>query len=176
MSGRVRDAFRAKGHDAWSCDTQPTLADPRWHLQTKLQRVIRGGRWDMLVAFPPCTYLSNMGNARGYRKSEMEWAALNFVYQLMTCGIPRICIENPSGQISTRLRKPDQIINPYQFGNPWSKRTCLWLDNLPPLTPTNIVKSNGSWTEFNSNGSRDRAMIRSLTFPGIASAMADQWG
>ena len=138
-SGRVRDAFIARGHDAWSCDLLPTDA-PGPHFQEDLLEVIASnGPWDMLIAFPPCTYLCVSGmhrTTRGLRDPQLTEDALHFVSALLNCGIPKIAIENPVGVISTRIRKPDQIIQPHDFGEDASKKTCLWLKGLPKLTPT----------------------------------------
>lgn len=138
-SGRVRDAFIARGHDAWSCDLLPTDV-PGPHFQEDLLEVIASnGPWDMLIAFPPCTYLCVSGmhrTTRGLRDPQLTEDALHFVNTLLNCDIPKIAIENPVGVISTRIRKPDQIIQPYDFGEDASKKTCLWLNGLPKLAPT----------------------------------------
>jgi site-specific DNA-cytosine methylase len=179
FSGIVRDAFNARGHDAWSCDTLPSER-PGKHLQQRIQDVLRWPgvtfpKFDLMIAFPPCTYLAVSG-ARWFKQREHEQHhALEFVRMLMGTKIPHIAIENPIGVISTQIRKPDQIIQPWQFGHGETKATCLWLKNLPKLVPTNIVEgrvarvhkcppSPGRWKE------------RSRTLPGIAEAMANQWG
>ena len=186
-SGTVRDAFIAKGHDAMSCDLLPTDV-PGPHYQGDVFDIINNG-WDMMIAHPPCTYLSVSGmhwTARGLRDPQLTEDALDFVTRLMAASIPRIAVENPISVISSRIRKPDQIINPWQFGHDASKRTCLWLKNLPLLTPTNIVEPrivNGKkrWANQTDSGqnrlppSEDRWKIRSETYTGIAQAMADQW-
>ena len=186
-SGTVRDAFAAKGHYALSCDLLPTDA-PGLHYQGDVFDIINDG-WDMMIAHPPCTYLSVSGmhwTARGLRDPQLTEDALDFVTRLMAASIPRIAIENPISVISSRIRKPDQIINPWQFGHDASKRTCLWLKNLPLLTPTDIVEPrivNGKkrWANQTDSGqnrlppSDDRWKIRSETYTGIAQAMADQW-
>ena len=186
-SGTVRDAFIAKGHDAMSCDLLPTDV-PGPHYQGDVFDIINNG-WDMMIAHPPCTYLSVSGmhwTARGLRDPQLTEDALDFVTRLMAASIPRIAIENPISVISSRIRKPDQIINPWQFGHDASKRTCLWLKNLPLLTPTDIVEPrivNGKkrWANQTDSGqnrlppSEDRWKIRSETYTGIAQAMADQW-
>jgi len=186
-SGTVRDAFIAKGHDAMSCDLLPTDA-PGPHYQGDVFDIINNG-WDMMIAHPPCTYLSVSGmhwTARGLRDPQLTEDALDFVMRLMAAPIPRIAVENPISVISSRIRKPDQIINPWQFGHDASKRTCLWLKNLPLLTPTDIVEPrivNGKkrWANQTDSGqnrlppSEDRWKIRSETYTGIAQAMATQW-
>jgi hypothetical protein len=186
-SGTVRDAFIRAGHDAMSCDLLPTDV-PGPHYQGDVFDIINNG-WDMMIAHPPCTYLSVSGmhwTARGLRDPQLTEDALDFVTRLMAASIPRIAIENPISVISSRIRKPDQIINPWQFGHDASKRTCLWLKNLPLLTPTDIVEPrivNGKkrWANQTDSGqnrlppSDDRWKIRSETYTGIAQAMADQW-
>lgn len=187
-SGAVRDAFRARGHDAMSCDLLPTDA-PGPHHQGDVGQVLQDG-WDLMIAHPPCTYLSVSGmhwTRRGLRDPQLTENALEFVRLLMDAPIPRIAIENPVSVISTRIGKPDQIINPYQFGHDASKKTCLWLKGLPPLKPTQIIEPRivngrkrwGNQTDSGQNRlspSPDRWKLRSATFPGIAAAMADQWG
>ena len=187
-SGAVRDAFRARGHDAMSCDLLPTDA-PGPHYQGDVRQVLGDG-WDLMIAHPPCTYLSVSGmhwTRRGLRDPQLTEDALEFVRLLMDAPIPRIAIENPVSVISTCIGKPDQIINPYQFGHDASKKTCLWLKGLPPLKPTQIIEPRivngrkrwGNQTDSGQNRlspSPDRWKLRSATFPGIAAAMADQWG
>lgn len=186
-SGTVRDAFIRAGHDAMSCDLLPTDA-PGPHYQGDVFDIINNG-WDMMIAHPPCTYLFVSGmhwTARGLRDPQLTEDALDFVTRLMAASIPRIAVENPISVISSRIRKPDQIINPWQFGHDASKRTCLWLKNLPLLTPTDIVEPrivNGKkrWANQTDSGqnrlppSDDRWKIRSETYTGIAQAMAEQW-
>lgn len=139
FSGIVRDAFRAKGHDAWSCDLLPT-EKPGPHFQADLWNMQIGHDWDLMIAHPPCTHLAVSG-ARWFKGKEREQRdALNFVRMLLSAPVPRIALENPVSIISTRIRKPDQIIQPWQFGHPESKTTCLWLKNLPQLTPTKIME------------------------------------
>ena len=186
-SGTVRDAFIRRGHDAMSCDLLPTDAlGP--HYQGDVADIINDG-WDMMIAHPPCTYLSVSGmhwTARGLRDPQLTEDALAFVKFLMDAPIERIAIENPISVISSRIRKPDQIINPWQFGHDASKRTCLWLKGLPLLTPTEIIEPrivNGKkrWANQTDSGqnrlppSEDRWKIRSETYEGIANAMATQW-
>ena len=187
-SGRVRDAFIARGHDALSCDLLPTDA-PGPHYQGDVMDIIGDG-WDLMVAHPPCTYLSVSGmhwTTRGLRDPRLTEDALEFVRQLMAAPIERIAIENPISVISSRIRKPDQIITPYQFGHDASKKTCLWLKNLPPLRSTSyveprIVNERPRWGNQTDSGqnkltpSADRWKVRSETFQGIADAMANQWG
>ena len=186
-SGTVRDAFAAKGHYALSCDLLPTDA-PGQHYEGDVFDIINDG-WDMMIAHPPCTYLSVSGmhwTARGLRNPQLTEDALDFVRRLMAAPIPRIAVENPISVISSRIRKPDQIINPWQFGHDASKRTCLWLKELPLLTPIAIVEPrivNGKkrWANQTDSGqnrlppSEDRWKIRSETYTGIAQAMAEQW-
>ena len=186
-SGTVRDAFIRAGHDAMSCDLLPTDA-PGPHYQGDVADIINDG-WDMMIAHPPCTYLSVSGmhwTARGLRDPQLTEDALAFVKFLMDAPIERIVIENPISVISSRIRKPDQIINPWQFGHDASKRTCLWLKGLPLLTPTEIIEPrivNGKkrWANQTDSGqnrlppSEDRWKIRSETYEGIANAMAAQW-
>jgi site-specific DNA-cytosine methylase len=183
-SGTVRDAFRAVGHDAWSCDLLPTDADPAFHYQGDVSDIIDDD-WDMMIAHPPCTHLAVSG-ARWFKDKQSEQQlALMFVQNLMDADIPRIVIENPVSIISSHIRKPDQIIQPWQFGHEATKTTCLWLKGLPKLQPTNVVgkgnrhvtKSGKSLPEwYNLPPSPDRWKVRSATFKGIAEAMAQQWG
>jgi hypothetical protein len=187
-SGTVRDAFIRGGHEAMSCDLLPTDA-PGQHYQGDVMDIIGDG-WDLMVAHPPCTYLSVSGmhwTTRGLRDPQLTEDALEFVRQLMAAPIPRIAIENPVSVISSRIRKPDQIITPYQFGHDASKKTCLWLKGLPLLRPTQfieprIVNGKPRWGNQTDSGqnklppSADRWKIRSETYTGIANAMADQWG
>ena len=182
-SGTVRDAFAAAGHDALSCDLLPTDA-PGPHWQGDVREVLGMG-WDLMIAHPPCTHLAVSGAKWFHRKQAEQAEALNFVRLLLDAPIPRIALENPVSIISTRVRKPDQIIQPYEHGHEATKTTCLWLKGLPHLTPTNIVgkgarhvtKSGKSLSEwYNLPPSADRWKLRSATFPGIAAAMAAQWG
>lgn len=182
-SGVVRDAFAALGHDAVSCDLLPSET-PGPHYQGDVRDILYLG-WDLMIAHPPCTHLAVSG-ARWFHQKQAEQAeALDFVRLLLDAPIPKIALENPVGVISTYIRKPDQIIQPYMFGHNATKTTCLWLKNLPPLIPTHIVgkgerhitKSGRSLPKwYNLPPSSDRWKIRSGTFPGIARAMADQWG
>ncbi len=193
-SGRVRDAFIRAGHDAMSCDLLPTdVAGP--HYQGDVTDIINDG-WDLMVAHPPCTYLSVSGmhwTTRGLRDPQLTEDALAFVQLLLDAPIERIALENPISVISSRIRKPNQIINPYEFGHDASKKTCLWLKNLPPLISTEMVeprivitpsgKPAKRWGNQCDNygqdklpPSADRWKIRSATYQGIADAMAAQWG
>jgi hypothetical protein len=188
-SGVVREAFRSRGHDAWSCDLAPAMDGSPHHLQGDVRDHLGDG-WDLLIAHPPCTYLCSSGmhwTTRGLRDPQLTEAALAEVRMLMGAPIRHIAIENPVGCISTRIRKPNQIIQPYAFGHDASKRTCLWLKGLPPLTPTKLVHPrivNGRlrWSNQTDSGqnrlgpSADRWMLRSMTYQGIADAMAEQWG
>jgi site-specific DNA-cytosine methylase len=173
FSGVVRDAFRKRGHKAYSCDILPS-DDPTYHLQQDVTEVLHLG-WDLMIAHPPCTYLAVSG-ARWFKDRQQEQEkALDFVRTLMGAPIPKICIENPVSVISSKIRKPDQIIQPWQFGHGETKKTCLWLKNLPPLKPTNVVSGRENRIHKMSP-SKDRGMLRSITYQGIADAMAEQWG
>jgi hypothetical protein len=193
FSNVVRDAFAARGHEAWSCDLLPPdnpdgayiIGDVLEHIPTS--PVIWGQRWDLMIAHPPCTYLSVSGlhwNKRRPERAELTEKALEFVRRLLDTDIPRIALENPISAISSRIRKPDQIIQPWMFGHPESKATCLWLKGLPPLVPTNVLPlpKSGRWENQTASGqnklgpSPDRWKLRSKTYPGIADAMAEQWG
>lgn len=188
-SGRVRDAFRALGHDAMSCDLLPT-DQPGPHYQGDVRDLLQPGRWDLMVCHPPCTYLSVSGmhwTRRGLRDPQLTVDALAFVRLLMDAPVPRIALENPVSIISSQVRKPDQTVQPYQFGHDASKATCLWLKNLPKLKPTAFVEPRmvgtlkrwGNQTDSGQNRispGADRWKKRSETFEGIALAMAQQWG
>ena len=204
-SGIVRDAFIKKGHQAVSCDLLPSESDLGEHYQGDVTDILYDG-WDLMIAHPPCTYLSVSG-ARWYyhpedkhlpyderrphpmhpNRKQYQQEALDFVQLLLDAPIDKIAVENPISVISSRIKKPTQIIQPYEYGHPTSKSTCLWLKNLEPLQPTDIVEP--IWIDV-SDGKRmskfhydtytlpkeERGKIRSATFPGIAQAMADQWG
>lgn len=173
FSGVVREAFRALGHDAWSCDLLPTEA-PGPHIQGDVLAVLQDG-WDLMVAHPPCTHLAVSG-ARWFKdKLPEQAAALDFVRALLSAPIPRVALENPVSIISSRIRKPDQIIQPWQFGHGETKATCLWLKGLPLLEPTHIVSGREARVHKMAPGP-DRWRERSRTFTGIAGAMAGQWG
>lgn len=194
-SGRVRDAFTARGHYAVSADLLPSDTEGN-HYQGDV-RDLMYGRWDLMIAFPPCTKLSKVGAAYWprWREDGSQDEAIEFWLELWYAPIPRIAIENPAGIMSTLLRKPDQYVQPWWFGHPWKKLTGLWLKELPKLTPTNVVEPQGYWvdggslrgngrsgaqegayatTEARSNA--ERAHERSKTFQGLANAMAEQWG
>lgn len=181
FSAIVRDAFRRRGHDAWSCDLLPTEGDPAWHIQGDVLEILNDG-WDLMIAHPPCTYLCAGGHNWMNRKPEWipeRLKALDFVRVLLNAPINRIALENPIGVISTQIRKPDQIFRVWQFGNPYKKDVCLWLKNLQPLVPTHNIKPDNLktfdfWSDkrFTSTG----ANRKSRTFQSIADAMADQWG
>ena len=174
FSGIVRDAFAALGHDAWSCDLLPSER-PGKHMQIDAVEAAWGYPWDLMIAHPPCTHLAVSG-ARWFKgKLTEQVQALLFVQRLMAAPIPRICIENPISIISSRIRKPDQIIQPWQFGHGETKATCLWLKGLPKLVPTNIVEGREARVHKMPPGP-DRWKERSRTFTGIAQAMAEQWG
>lgn len=212
-SQRVCMAFRKHGHEAYSCDIlEPSGGHPEWHIMQDVLPLLNGyctfhtcdclthyigGRWDMIIAFPPCTYLTVTGNRwfdverygeKAIQRQKDREDAIKFFMLFVNADCPKIAIENPIGVMSTAYRKPNQIIHPYMFGDPERKSTCLWLRGLPILKPTNIVKpniityKNGNGTDspwhMNTMGlpKEERARMRSKTFPGIAEAMAEQWG
>ena len=186
-SGIVRDAFASKGHDAWSCDILPTES-PGNHFQGDVLEHLDKG-WDLMIAHPPCTHLAVSG-ARWFTEGKKPWSlqeeALDFVRKLLAAPIDKIALENPVSVISTKIKKPNQIIQPFEYGHDVTKRTCLWLKNLPNLKPTKIVKPdivlvNGkkmSRMHYESFKlpSKERSKVRSKFYTGIANAMADQWG
>lgn len=186
FSGIIRDAFRARGHDAWSCDLLPTER-PGQHIQGDVIGILNNG-WDLIIAHPPCTYLTVSGNKwmkqeyseRFPGRFEKRTIALGFVAMIAGANCPRIAIENPISVLSTRWRKPDQIIQPWQFGHPETKATCLWLKGLNKLRPTKIVElpkeKKDRMRLHYLKRTPDRWKIRSRTFQGIADAMASQWG
>lgn len=187
-SAIVREAFAAAGCDAWSCDILPS-AIPGKHYQCDVKDVIDEG-WDAMIAFPPCTYITNTAN-RSFRNNPDRWYkrcyAMKFVHNLLNAPIEYIALENPVGAISTWIRKPDQYIQPYEYGHPMTKKTGLWLKNLPKLKPTDIVepeyivdKTAGKrysplHYKSSSTNNPEIAKLRSRTFEGIAAAMAEQW-
>jgi hypothetical protein len=187
-SGRVRDAFTALGHYALSCDFEPAET-PGLHYQGDVMNVLHDG-WDLMVAHPPCTYLSSSGlhwNKRRPERAQQTEDALEFVRVLLAAPIAHIALENPIGCISSRIRKPDQTIQPWQYGHDASKATCLWLKNLPLLRATGtveprLVDGKKRWANQTDSGqnrlppSADRWKLRSTTYQGIADAMAAQWG
>lgn len=174
-SGTVREVFKARGHDAWSCDLLDTDV-PGQHYKGDVRDILHSD-WDLMIAHPPCDHLAVSG-ARWFKEKQADGrqqAALDFVSLLMEASIPKIAIENPVSIISTHFRKPDQIIQPWQFGHGETKATCLWLKGLPLLKPTNIVE--GREAKVHKMGpSPDRWKLRSKTYQGIADAMAEQWG
>jgi site-specific DNA-cytosine methylase len=173
FSGTVRDAFIARGHDAMSCDLEPT-DKPGPHYKGDVMDVINDG-WDLMVAHPPCTHLAVSG-ARWFKNKQKEQAeALEFVRILLDSKIDKIALENPISIISSRIKKPSQVIQPWQFGHGETKATCLWLKNLPLLKPTNVVEGREQRIH-KMPPSKDRWKLRSATVQGIADAMANQWG
>ena len=173
FSGTVREAFTRLGHDAWSCDLLET-EQPGQHIIGDVREVLTRG-WDLLIAHPPCTHLAVSG-ARWFKDKLQEQAeALEFVRLLLSADIPRIALENPISIISSKIRKPDQVIQPWQFGHGEVKATCLWLKNLPKLLPTEVVEGRVARVH-KEPPSPERWKNRSRTFPGIAAAMAQQWG
>lgn len=181
FSGVVRRAFRERGHDAWSCDLLPAEDGAYYHYEQDVLDA-RGvwphlihGDWDMMICHPPCTHLAVSG-ARWFKNKVREQnESLEFVRMLLNAPIPRIALENPISIISSKIRRPDQIIQPWQFGHGETKATCLWLKNLPKLQPTKIVSGRTPRVHHASPGP-DRWKERSRTLPGIAAAMAEQWG
>jgi len=176
FSGIVRDAFIARGHDAWSADLLPT-AEPGPHIQGDVLSILHDD-WDMIIAFPPCTHLAASG-ARHFKQKiadGRQQQGIDFFMAFTNLSCPKVAIENPKGIMSKRWRKPDQIIHPWMFGQGFSKGTCLWLKGLPLLVPTNIVKGRQKWTLQRRHAPSPRGVSRSITFPCIAEAMADQWG
>ena len=174
FSGIVRDAFGALGHDAWSADLLPTERPHGQHIQGDVLGVLDQG-WDLMISHPPCTFLTVSG-ARWFKDRQPEQrAALRFVQVLLDAPIERIALENPVSVISTQIRKPDQIIQPWQFGHGETKKTCLWLKNLPLLESTDVVSGRTARVHRESPSS-DRWKNRSRSFTGIAKAMASQWG
>lgn len=192
-SGRTRDAFRLLGHDAWSCDLLACENNQKFHYQCDVREILNE-HWDLMIAHPDCTFLCSSGmhwTTRGLRDQKLTDDALEFVQLLMDAPIPRIAIENPVGRIGTAIRKHDQIIQPYEYGDDASKRTCLWLKGLSLLRPTKrvqgrLVQHNGKtverWSNQTDSGqnklgpSADRWKDRSRTYQGWSNAMAMQWG
>ena len=207
-SQEVCKAFRAKGHETYSCDIQgPSGGHPEWHILGDATKALKGGRivtmdgkthninkWDMIIAHPPCTYLSNAGARHLYKGHELRLERFNkgleakqFFMTFLDADCPKVCVENPVPSKVYGLPPYTQIIQPYQFGHPYTKRTCLWLKGLPKLEPTKVVAVVGTWCPSGSYSykhnerhkgmfTRDRAKNRAKTFPGIAAAMAEQWG
>lgn len=186
FSGIVRNAFRRRGHDAWSCDLLESEDESPFHMRANVSHMLHGTPvdrglgahsrpWDLMIAHPPCTHLAVSGARWFKEKLPEQAAALEFVARLLEAPIPRIALENPISIISSKIRKPDQIIQPWQYGHGEVKATCLWLKNLPKLVPTDIVEGRTPRVHFASPGP-DRWKERSRTLQGIADAMADQWG
>ena len=176
-SQEVCKAFRELGHEAYSCDIEPCSGGkPEWHLQVDALELLKM-QWDMILAFPPCTDLAVSG-AKWFKEKRADGRqqrSIDFFMRFANADCPRIAIENPVGIMSTGWRKPDQIIQPWMFGHRETKKTCLWLKGLPPLKPTDIVDGREQRV-WKMPPSPDRAKLRSRTFPGIAQAMAEQWG
>lgn len=198
-SQEVCKAFRALGHEAYSCDIEPCSGGhPEWHIQADALQLIKI-KWDLIIAHPPCTYLTAASavwlfnpdhTIKDAEREAKGWKAKEFFLTLLNADCPHICVENPAPLKLFKLPEYSQIIEPFMFGDPWRKRTCLWLKGLPPLTPTNMVEPKGLWV--GSTGGRDKEIrrvqskytlksnrdpkIRAKTFPGIARAMAEQWG
>ncbi len=195
FSGIVRDTFKARGHDAWSCDLKPSeISDNKFHYQCDVREIL-DKQWDMMIAHPDCTHLSKAGGWCWKYKTEQQLQAFQFVLFLWQAPIPHIAIENPVGWLNTHWQPPTQIIHPYFFGDPYLKETCLWLKNLPTLTyalkddmfyKATAVEPTANWVKpgnirnrrFNRvpEGGKCNPIDRSRTFYGIAQAMAEQWG
>lgn len=173
FSGIVRNEFERRGHDAWSCDLLPTEIKGN-HIQGDVLKILNDG-WDLMIAHPPCTHLAVSGARWFKHKRKEQQEAIEFVMALAAAPIERIAIENPVSVLSTHWRRPDQIIQPWQFGHGETKATCLWLKNLSLLFPTNVVEGRESRVH-KEPPSLERWKNRSRTYPGIATAMADQWG
>ena len=189
FSGIVRDAFIERGHDAWSCDLLPTEKDGP-HIQDDVLKHLEDG-WDLMIAHPPCTHLAVSGAQWFHKKQKLRWESIKFFMAFTETSIQKWCIENPVGIMSTVFRKPDQIIQPYYWDDPYQKTTCLWLNNLPKLVPDCIDAplfgmelNKGEFITYASGATlpkwyaelRGKGHERSKTFLGIAEAMADQWG
>ena len=178
QSQRVANAFRAKGHEAYSCDLIDTSGpNPQYHIKGDAREVAYGDNWDMLLAFPPCTFLSNVsaprmrpGGVLDQERYQKALEARQFFMDLLNAPIYYVAVENPLPLSMMQLPDPTQVIQPYIYGDPYTKRTLLWLRNLPALQPTNLVTPVGSWVAINRKKS-----VRSKTFPGIAQAMVEQW-
>jgi len=188
-SGRVREAFRKLGHSAWSCDLLESEDDSEWHIQGNVLDILNDD-WDLMIAHPPCNHLAVSGALHFHKKLDQQKAALEFVQKLLDAPIKHICLENPVSIISSHIRKPDDIIQPYNFGHDASKTTCLWLKNLPKLErtkyiPPRIVERDGKkykrWANQTDSGqnalgpSKNRSKLRAITYEGIAEAMASQY-
>lgn len=200
FSGVVRRAFRARGHDAWSCDLLPAEDGDRHHLLADVRAILAGTAWDLMIAHPPCTYLNNAGawaftdgpyhqkvkpgTLVGAARRQARAEAYEFFMELWNASIPKICIENPTGSMSTLWRPPDQCVQPWQFGDDASKATCFWLKGLPSLQYTDVLPGGRKARRANQTPSgqnklppsEKRARLRGITYPGIAAAMSAQWG
>ena len=196
-SQAVTKEFRSLGHEAYSCDIEPCSGGhPEWHLQQDVTKLLKD-KWDMIIAFPPCTYLTVTGNRwfniekygeKAIQRHKDRDDAIKFFMMFANANCEKIVIENPVGIMSSEFKKPNQIINPFQFGDAFEKKTCLWIKGLPNLKSTNIVdvpertkfasgKTMASWyADAFKLPKKERAKLRSKTFPGIAKAMAEQWG
>jgi hypothetical protein len=177
-SGRVREAFRALGHDAWSCDIEPAEDYQKYHIKEDVLNVIHWNNWDMMIAFPPCTYITKAGSRWLFQDGKLNpdrhakmIEGRDFFMELYNADIPKIALENPTPMHIAELPKPTQVIEPYQFGDPYTKRTLLWLKGLPQLAWTNLVTPKGDYATKFVRDPKDR----SRTFQGIADAMATQW-
>lgn len=192
-SGTVRDAFRKLGHDAWSCDILPSFSNQEYHYKCDIEEVLYR-YWDMVIAFPPCTHLAVSGSKYFAQKiaDGRQQQGIDFFMKFANLDCKMVAIENPIGIMSSKWRKPDQVIQPYEYGHPESKKTCLWLKGLPKLEPTEILPlpSCGHWNNQTKEG-QNKLMVdgkwigysdprtphlRSKTYQGIADAMAQQWG
>jgi len=175
-SGTVRDAFIRKGHDVLSCDLDPGEGEfPQRHFRGKVEEILWANPWDMIIAFPPCTYLTVAGNRWYSKKPDLIQKGRDFFMMFANRDVPRIAIENPVGRMSTLYRKPDQYIQPWQFGHGETKKTGLWLKGLPLLTPANVVEGREQRV-WKMGPSPERSKLRGKTYQGIADAMAEQWG
>lgn len=184
-SGRVREQFRLLGHDAWSCDLKPSEDNSPFHFQGNVLDFIKSKKWDLMIAHPPCTHLAVSGARHFHKKKKRQSRAIDFFIKLLNADIPMICLENPVSVASSFIRPPDQIIQPWMFGDKAQKTTCLWLKNLPKLKATKIV-GKGDFINWISKEGKPKRMAkwysdnktgtsRSRTFIGIAKAMASQW-
>lgn len=180
FSGVVRDAFKERGHEAWSCDLLDT-DKPGLHIKDDVLKHLDDG-WDMMIAHPPCKYICNGGNNWLNRRPDLAWRdnrelGAEFFMRFINAGIPKIAVENPIGCMSSKYRKPDQIIYPWMFGHEYKKDICLWLIGLPKLVPTQIIKPPYKkldfWSTQRNPGGKS---LKSITFQGVAKAMAEQWG
>lgn len=175
FSGIVREAFRARGHDAWSCDLLPSDDNSSYHYEDDVSHILAWSDWDLIIAHPPCTHLAVSG-ARWFKdKMTEQKTAIDFFMRFVNHSCKKIAIENPVSIMSTQYRRPDQIVQPWQFGHGETKATCLWLKNLPNLIPTKIVEGREQRIH-KMPPSKNRSKLRSITYQGIAEAMAEQWG